>query len=64
MNLSTSSGRIIARDPCMHVRAKEGDKESYLVDNVEPLPILLTVLETKPILCKELDGHLSLVCRW
>jgi hypothetical protein len=36
-----------------------GDKESYLVDDVEPLPIPLTVPETEPMSREELDRRLS-----
>ncbi|KAL5205393.1 hypothetical protein ABZP36_033602 [Zizania latifolia] len=36
-----------------------GDKESYLVDDVEPLPIPLTVPETEPMSREELDRRLG-----
>lgn len=36
-----------------------GDRESYLVDDVEPLPIPLTVPDTEPMSREELDRRLS-----
>lgn len=36
-----------------------GDRESYLVDDVEPLPIPLTVPETEPMSREELDRRLN-----
>jgi hypothetical protein len=36
-----------------------GDRESYLVDDVEPLPLPLTVPDTEPMSREELDRRLS-----
>ncbi|XP_047046849.1 protein disulfide-isomerase SCO2-like isoform X2 [Lolium rigidum] len=70
---STSGGRVAARDPGVRARAKDGaderkgrwwerwsgDRESYLVDGVDALPIPLTVPGTDPMSREELDRRLT-----